>query len=32
MIELNDKQIAEYFYRCYTSVDGLWFMKVEEVF
>ena len=32
MIELNDKQIAEYFYRCYTSVDGLWFMKVEEAF
>ncbi len=30
MIELNDKQIAEYFYRSYTSVDGLWFMKMEE--
>ena len=30
MIELTDKQIAEYFHRCYTAVDGLWFMKVEE--
>jgi len=32
MIELNDRQIADYFRRCYTSVDGLWFMKVEEAF
>ena len=30
MIELTDKQIAEYFHRCYKTVDGLWFMKVEE--
>ncbi|MCD6384472.1 L-2-amino-thiazoline-4-carboxylic acid hydrolase [Candidatus Sumerlaeota bacterium] len=30
MIELTDKQIAEFFHRSYTSVDGLWFMKVEE--
>jgi len=30
MIKLTDKQIAEYFHRCYTAVDGLWFMKVEE--
>ena len=30
MIELNDKQIAEFFHRCYATVDGLWFMKVEE--
>lgn len=30
MIELSAKQIAEYFYRSYTAVDGLWFMKVEE--
>ena len=30
MIELSDKQIAEYFHRSYTAVDGLWCMKVEE--
>jgi len=30
MIQLNDKQIAEYLARCYTAVDGLWFMKLEE--
>ena len=30
MIELNDKQIAEYCHRSYTAVDGLWFMKVED--
>ncbi len=30
MLELTDKQIAEYFKRSYTAVDGLWFMKVEE--
>jgi hypothetical protein len=30
MIELSDKQIAEFWHRSYTSVDGLWFMKVEE--
>ena len=29
MIELSDKDIASYFRRSYTSVDGLWFMKVE---
>lgn len=27
---LTDKQVAQYFRRCYTAVDGLWFMKVEE--
>ena len=27
---LTDKQAAQYFRRCYTAVDGLWFMKVEE--
>jgi hypothetical protein len=27
---LNDKQIADYMYRCFTAVDGLWFMKLEE--
>jgi len=30
MIQLNDKQIAEYLHRCYTTADGLWFMKLEE--
>lgn len=30
MTNLTDRQIAEYFRRCYTSADGLWFMKVEE--
>ena len=30
MLELNDRQIAEYLHRSYTSVDGLWFLKVEE--
>lgn len=27
---MTDKQIAEYFHKSYTAVDGLWFMKVEE--
>jgi len=30
MLELTPKQIAEYFHRSYTTVDGLWFMKIEE--
>ncbi len=30
MIQLTPEQIAEYFHRSYTTVDGLWFMKVEE--
>jgi hypothetical protein len=30
MLNLNDKQIIEYLKKCYTSVDGLWFMKAEE--
>ena len=30
MIKLSDKQIADYLRRCYTAVDGLWFMKLEE--
>lgn len=30
MFELEDKQIAQFFYRSYTAVDGMWFMKVEE--
>lgn len=29
--ELTDKEMADYFRRCYTSADGLWFMKVEEI-
>jgi hypothetical protein len=32
MLKLTDKQIAEYFKRSYTAVDGLWFMKVEETY
>lgn len=30
MIRLSNKQIEEYFHRSYTTVDGLWFMKIEE--
>ena len=30
MVELSDRQIAEFWHRSYVSVDGLWFMKVEE--
>ncbi len=30
MIQLTDKQIAGYFQRSYTAVDGLWFVKLEE--
>ncbi len=32
LTDLTDVQKAEYFRRSYTSVDGLWFMKVEELF
>ncbi len=32
MADLNDKQKNDYFYRGFTVVDGLWFMKVEEKF
>jgi len=32
MLELTDKQIAEYFKRSYTAIDGLWFMKTEEIY
>ncbi|HOO55009.1 MAG TPA: DUF6125 family protein [Methanothrix sp.] len=31
IMELTDAQKAEYFRKSYTSVDGLWFMKVEEL-
>ncbi len=30
MIKLTDYEISKYFYRSYTAVDGLWFLKVEE--
>jgi hypothetical protein len=29
-MELGDRQLAEFFHRSYTAVDGLWFMKMEE--
>lgn len=32
MIQLSDKQVAEFCHRSYTAVDGLWFMKAEEKF
>ena len=32
MTRLSDKQVADYFHRSFTAVDGLWFMKVEERF
>lgn len=30
MLSLNEKQIADYLLRCFTAVDGLWFMKLED--
>ena len=30
MIDLTEKQIAHYFHRIFSAVDGLWFMKLEE--
>lgn len=30
MPKLTDQQAIEYLHRCYTAVDGLWFMKLEE--
>ena len=30
MIALDDKQMAEFYYRSFMSVDGLWFMKLED--
>ncbi|MHB1347179.1 MAG: DUF6125 family protein [Candidatus Humimicrobiaceae bacterium] len=32
MNDLKKKEAIEYLYRSYTSVDGLWFMKTEELF
>ena len=29
---LDETQRAEYLHRCYTAVDGLWFVKVQEQF
>lgn len=31
MRELTEKERQEYFHRSYTAVDGLWFMKIEEL-
>jgi hypothetical protein len=30
MTKLNPQQVTEYFSRSYKTVDGLWFMKMEE--
>jgi len=30
MIKLNDKQIIEFWHRSYRTVDGLWFVKIED--
>jgi len=30
MTKMSSQQIADYFNRSYKTVDGLWFMKVEE--
>lgn len=32
MFELNDRQVADFFRRSYTAVDGLWFMKAEAAY
>jgi hypothetical protein len=32
MNNLTDEQIKEYFHCSYAAADGLWFMKVEEMF
>jgi len=29
-MKLTEKETLEYLHRCYTAVDGLWFLKVEE--
>ncbi|MFC1970812.1 DUF6125 family protein [Chloroflexota bacterium] len=29
-MKLNNKQITEYLLRCYTALDGLWFVNLEE--
>lgn len=30
MVELSDREIIEYWHRSYRTVDGLWFVKIEE--
>jgi hypothetical protein len=30
VFDLNDRQVADFFRRSYTAIDGLWFMKVQE--
>ncbi len=30
VVKLTGQQVAAYFQRSYTAVDGLWFMKLEE--
>jgi len=30
MKQLPENERAEYYHRCYTAVDGLWFVKAEE--
>ena len=30
MSPIDDSNRAKYFKRCYESIDGLWFMKIEE--
>jgi hypothetical protein len=32
MFQPDDKQTTEYLRRSYSAVDGLWFMKVEEIY
>lgn len=29
-MNLTEKEALKYLHRCYTAVDGLWFLKVEE--
>lgn len=30
MIQLTPEQVAQFFHRSYTAVDGLWFIKAED--
>lgn len=32
MLNLNDSQVADFFRRSYTAIDGLWFMKAEAAY
>ena len=29
-MKLDERQVAKYYHRSYTAVDGLWFMKLED--